>query len=99
MILVHDEGASIPVRVTDDKQHPMAIILRARVAGEEDGRQWEWRLDANGRGTLGGIPIEPLDLEFLAAGFEPIRLNTSRDLLDKKSLELVFKRLPGIPSR
>ena len=93
-LVVHfDRGKECTVLVTDDKDKPMAIMLRARTLGEIPSREWEWRLDENGRGRMDRVPLEATEIEFLAAGCEAIRANTSSIASDGFH-KLTFKRRP-----
>ena len=90
-IVAHlSRGVRIPVTVKADNGTPMAIILRGRTINEKPQRLWEWRLDKEGKGVMDRLPIENTEIELLAAGCEPVRVQ-SADLRAAGICEPVFK--------
>lgn len=86
-------GFSVPVEARGEDGTPMMIVLRGRVLAETPPREWEWRLDEGGRGTMDRLPFEDAAIELLAAGCEPLLVHAA-DLRAAGSHAAVFKRLP-----
>lgn len=85
-------GTDVRIRATDKSGHPIATTLRAWIPGEEPGRQWDCPLDEEGFGVLRDIPHEPLELELLIFGWEPLKVKFPQESADGESLPLEFER-------